>query len=165
MNKNALSGQSKELMSSIRMGCIGLGKGNEALKTLLGSCIGLTLFDHVNCLGALAHIVLPDSDGHDGPAGKFVDTAIPELVKMIEQQGGNAKHLSAKIMGGASMFQSNAASDIGDRNIKATESNLNRLGIPITARHCGGNMGRRVIFFPGSGRVRIEIVGQKVTEI
>lgn len=165
MNKNTLSGQSKKLASSIRMGCIGLGKGDDALKTLLGSCIGLTLFDHVNCLGALAHIVLPDSTGHDGPAGKFVDTAVPELVKLIEQQGGKLGHLTAKIVGGASMFQSNAASDIGDRNIKATERYLEKLGIPITARHCGGKMGRRVNFFPGSGRVRIEIVGQDVIEI
>ncbi len=159
------TGYSKKTTASVRMGEIAVGEENDLIKTLLGSCVGLTLYDSANRIGALAHIVLPDSTEHDGPPGKFADTAIPEILRLIEKRGGTIKKLSAKIAGGANMFKSNATSGIGERNIEAIEKQITARGIPIVAKHCGGNFGRRMTFFLGTGNVRINIVDQETVEI
>jgi chemotaxis protein CheD len=150
---------------SIRMGEIAIGRGAEALKSLLGSCIGLALYDRTLGIGGLAHIVLPSSEGHTGPPGKFVDTAIPELIRLIAEMGGQTKdHLAAKLAGGAQMFQTNAAMTVGDRNLETIEQELLSHRIPILGKHCGGTSGRRMTFYPGTGRVVIEVVGAESIE-
>ncbi|MGY8771393.1 MAG: chemotaxis protein CheD [Pirellulales bacterium] len=163
-DKNSME-HSKKATASVRMGKIAVGEGTDLLKTILGSCIGVTLYDHANRIGALAHIVLPDSTGHNGPPGKFADTAIPEILRLIVEQGGTIKKLSAKIAGGANMFQTNASAGIGERNIEATEKQITARGIPIVARHCGGDFGRRMTFYLETGNVRIDVVDQETVEI
>ncbi len=152
-------------VSSLRMGEMDVGTGDTFLKTLLGSCVGLALYDRSAGVGGLAHIVLPASRGHDGPAGKFVDTAIPELIDRIRQIGGQPSRLSAKLAGGASMFDTQSASAIGDQNVEAIREELSGRSIPVAAIHCGGTQGRRMTFWPAIGKVLIEIVGSESIEI
>jgi len=129
------------------------------LRTLLGSCVGLALYDRKHKVAGLAHIVLPASRGPTGLPGKFVDTAIPLLIRDMEQLAGATLNPIAKIAGGASMFSTSAERTIGLQNIEASEQWLNRLRIPIMARHCGGDSGRRMSLDTRTGRVVVEIVG------
>lgn len=152
-------------MRSVRIGEIVTGIGSEPIKTVLGSCIGLALFDWSNNVGGLAHILLPTSQGHQGPPGKFVDTAVPELIRKIEKQNGKASQLSAKIVGGANMLKSSSSNSIGERNIESTRETLKLYNIPILASHCGKEFGRRMTLFPGTGRVFIDVVGYETIEI
>jgi chemotaxis protein CheD len=147
------------------MGEMQLGCGEQSLKTLLGSCIGLALYSRRNAVGGLAHIVLPESRGQEGPPAKYVDTAIPELIRRIELAGGQATNLNAKIAGGANMLASQAVLTIGDQNLAAIRRMLREYGIPIVAEHCGGTQGRRMTFYPNFGRVTIEVVGGEIVEI
>ena len=78
--------------------------GRHVLRTLLGSCIGLTLHDPRTRVGGLAHIVLPASRGDMSPPGKFADTALPELLRLIGELGGRTDKLIAKVAGAANMF-------------------------------------------------------------
>lgn len=150
---------------SIRMGEMSVTGGGLQLQTLLGSCVGLALFDSRRKVGGLAHIVLPESHGRTGKPGKFVDTAIPQLiVQMNALAGMNVKPI-AKLAGGASMFSTNASTQIGQQNIEACEILLRQLGIPILARHCGGDKGRRMLLDTSDGRVRIEVVGHDAVEL
>ena len=151
--------------ASVRMGEMLVGCGEEPLKTLLGSCIGLALFSRRSMIGGLAHIVLPESRGKPGPPAKYVDTAIPELIRQIELAGARATSLKAKIAGGANMLSSRAVSTIGDQNLETIQLLLRDLGIPIVAEHCGGVQGRRMTFYPDTGRVTIEVVGGDSLEI
>ena len=145
--------------ASIRMGDMLVVRGEDTLRTLLGSCIGLALYDRRNAVGGLAHIVLPDSRGQEGPPAKYVDAAIPELIRRIELAGGKAGNLNAKMAGGANMLAKQAVSTIGDQNLETIRRMLQDIGIPIVAEHCGGVQGRRMTFYPNSGRVTIEVVG------
>ena len=129
------------------------------LRTLLGSCLGLALYDRKHKVAGLAHIVLPASGGPTVLPGKFVDTAIPLLVRDMEEHAGSALNPTARIAGGANMFSSSAERTIGLRNIEASERLLAELRIPIVARHCGGRQGRRVSLDTQTGRVVVEIVG------
>jgi chemotaxis protein CheD len=135
------------------------------IRTLLGSCVGVILHDRVARLGALAHIVLPDSRGSTDHPGKFADTAIPAMISEIERQlQAKARgRLVAKLVGGASMFptggNSNPAMNIGQMNQEAVERILGELRIPILARDLGGGSGRHLTLDTASGIVAIKIPG------
>ncbi len=158
--------RAKQLVTpSIRMGAMSVDAGGNPLRTLLGSCIGLALYDRRLRVGGLAHIVLPDSRGKTDHPGKFIDTAIPTLIQEMEDLAGQKLRLTAILAGGASMFSKNIAAGIGLRNIQSCERKLSELRIPITAKDCGGEQGRRMTFDTASGKVVIEIVGQEPIEL
>lgn len=151
--------------SSIRMGEMSVARDGEELRTLLGSCVGLALFDERGRVGGLAHIVLPQARGPTDRPGKFVDTAIPALMEEMKKLAKGEQRLTAKIAGGASMFSTTQAATIGLQNVASCEEFLGKLGIPILARHCGGKQGRRMSLDTSNGKVVIEIVGEDPIEL
>ncbi|WP_010585913.1 chemotaxis protein CheD [Schlesneria paludicola] len=149
---------------------IGIGEldviqGTGTLRTLLGSCIGLVLHDRKQCVGGLAHIVLPTSNGETRLPGKFADTALPELLRLIQRAGGKPGNLTAKIAGGANMFATTKMAGIGDQNLTMVERLLKDARIPVVGRHCGGQQGRRVAYDVQTGSVIVEIVGCPPVEL
>ena len=149
----------------VGMGEIEVVRGAFLLRTLLGSCIGLILYDLRNQVGGLAHVVLPKSNGVVSSPGKYADSALIELLRQIEVLGGRERQLAAKVTGGANMFATSGPATIGDQNIAAVEQVLKAAGIPIIGRHCGGRTGRRIAFEVDTGRVLIETVGSPPVEI
>ena len=152
-------------VQNVRMGELFAGGADCAFRSLLGSCIGLVLFDVDAVVGGMAHVMLPSSAGHTGPPGKFADTAITELVRRIEGLGGRRERLKAKIAGGARMFDSAAATTIGNQNQASVESGLNDFNISVVGSDCGGANGRRMMFFVANGHVIVEAVGKDSIEI
>jgi chemotaxis protein CheD len=149
----------------IRMGELAVLESRGVLRTLLGSCVGIALYDRRRRVGGLAHVVLPESRGNTEFPGKFVDTAIPALIAEMEALIAGPLRLSARIAGGASMFATSGAHRIGDLNIAASETQLKATRIPIVGRNCGGSKGRRMSLDVATGVVRIEIVGCDPVEI
>lgn len=135
------------------------------LRTLLGSCVGVALYDHKQKVGGLAHVVLPDSRGATDSVGKYVDTAIPALVKQIKELAEGKLKLSAKVAGGANMFSTKVVDSIGNQNANAIEQLLSHMSIPILASHFGGNQGRRMTLDTSTGQVIIEIVGAETIQL
>ena len=148
-----------------RMGEMATAQTSGSLRTLLGSCIGLALYDRRLRVAGLAHILLPDSRGKTEIPGKFVDTAIPGLVQEMEALAGSRLRLTARIAGGANMFAASGVNRIGDQNLEASEALLAKLRIPIIGRHCGGAQGRRMTVDVATGVVTIEIVGCEPVEL
>ena len=68
--------------AALGIGEIGVGRDQGQLRTFVGSCVGLALYDRRIRIAGLAHIMLPDSQGAGTPAGKYVDTAIPEMLRI-----------------------------------------------------------------------------------
>lgn len=146
--------------NAIGMGEIGVAKGTGLLRTFVGSCVGLAIYSQRERVAGLAHIVLPDSKGQGHPAGKYADTAIPETIRLLETLvGRRGLRLSAKLVGGAKMFAFQKGITIGDQNVAAVERILGDCGIPILARCCGGEKGRRVSLDVGTGAIRVETIG------
>ncbi|MGQ0635666.1 MAG: chemotaxis protein CheD [Planctomycetaceae bacterium] len=152
---------------SIAMGEIAVARENGILRTLLGSCLGLALYDRRRKLAGLAHIVLPAAPGPGEKPGKYADTAIPAMIgRMQELSAGAPLKLQAKIAGGANMFAAaDSGNTIGTQNIAAVERILETLRIPVTGRHCGGEQGRRMTLDTATGVVTIDIVGLESTTI
>ncbi len=148
------------VIPSIRMGEMSVAAAGEELRTLIGSCIGLVLFDRRQRIGGLAHIVLPSSNGRSDRPGKFADTAIPMLIAEMRKLADGELKLTAKMAGGASMLTTPATRHIGLQNIESCQEQLAELRIPILAKHCGGRQGRRMLLDTSNGNVVIEVVGQ-----
>lgn len=153
----------------VGMAQIGVTMERGILRTLLGSCVGVVLYERKRKLLGLAHVVMPDSLGRSQPVGKYADTAIPETIRRLEALSGVSRlALSAKIAGGANMFAHVtpvATRPIGDQNMAAIERILMALDIPIVGRHLGGTVGRRLVADAESGSVEIHIVGQSTIRI
>jgi chemotaxis protein CheD len=150
---------------SLRMGQWAVVQNDGTLRTLLGSCIGLALYDPTHHVAGLAHVVLPRSPGKTCEPGRFVDTAVPVLLSEMAQLVGRKVWPTARIVGGANMFASDFVPTIGQQNIEASEQVLGEAGIPIVGRHCGGEKGRRMTVSSKNGLVTIEVVGQDPIEL
>ncbi|HCP14534.1 MAG TPA: chemotaxis protein CheD [Peptococcaceae bacterium] len=127
----------------------------------LGSCVGICLYDPMNRIGGMAHIMLPSSQetGMKGDGYKFADTGIALLVKKMEQTGARSPLMSAKIAGGAQMFASitnSTIANIGQRNVSAVKNILAQMKIPIVAEDTGSNYGRTLYFYAEDGRMKIK---------
>jgi chemotaxis protein CheD len=143
---------------TVRMGEIHVVQTKGRLRTLLGSCVGLAIHDRQNSVAGLAHILLSRSDGQPGPPGKYVDTAIAELIRQVREVAGESGRLSAHIAGGANMFGTQAENTVGDLNVESLEADLRQRGIPIISRDCGGTCGRRMTFDVATGTVQVELI-------
>ena len=84
-----------------------MAKGQDTLITYaLGSCIGICLYDPLLKLGALIHIMLPlNMETGRKNTMKYADTGIRETIKMMEAKGASRARMTAKIAGGAKMFE------------------------------------------------------------
>jgi chemotaxis protein CheD len=151
--------------TKVGMGQIAVARAPGMFDTVLGSCIGLALYHRRLHVGALAHIVLPESAGREGSPGKFVDTALPHLLQLLAAQGANQAGLTAKIAGGASMFSASGPMQIGEANGAAVLKALAKLNIPVVGQHLGGPKGRRIEFDCTDGRLRVHIAGSPTVEI
>jgi len=146
---------------SVSMGQVAAGRAPACMKAILGSCIGVFLFHPRLKVGAVAHIVLPDSAGRGGAAGKFADTAIPEMLRLLADLNTPAHGLTAKIAGGANMFGSSGPVQIGVENAKAVREMLRKhTAAKIVGEDLGGGKGRRVVFDCDSGDMIVEIAGK-----
>lgn len=137
----------------------------------LGSCIGLVLYDPIRGWAGMAHIMLPSSSsrgsqGKEKP-GKFADTAVPELIAVLEERGALRSFLRAKMAGGARMFSFSPAStgSIGEQNIAATREALRSAGIRLEGEETGGTKGRSIVFSPETFVMEIRGVGQESRSI
>jgi chemotaxis protein CheD len=169
--RNSANSQESVEVVSVAIGHWAVATAPAKVRTLLGSCVGVVLYDRVARLGGLAHIVLPSAHGVPDHPGKYADTAIPGLIADFERRlGTNARpRLVAKLAGGASMFQveqnANSTLNIGQRNQEAIEQILAELRIPILARDLGGTAGRRLTLDTASGTVAIKVPGGADYEI
>lgn len=134
----------------------------------LGSCVGVSLYDRVNKLGGLVHIMLPDSTMFKQQSikqGKFANTGIPLLVSELLKSGGKMAYLEAKLVGGAQMFDGFDVFKIGQRNIEKCSHILHQIGIKVVAQETGGNQGRTMILDTVTGKVFVRILGSQLKVI
>ena len=139
-----------------------VGRGEKVLATIgLGSCVAIALYDRETRTGGLAHILLPSqamSRETSNPA-KFPETIVPVMLEeMRALAGGRSGRVSAKIVGGASMFGQLAAGtgiNVGERNLAATRDVLAAHDIPLVAEDTGLDYGRSVYFHLADGRVEV----------
>ena len=155
----------------VRVADLRAGSGNDVLLTVgLGSCVAVLLYDAVARIGGLAHVLLPSPalSRPDANPAKFPQTALPRLLELMGQQGAITRRVTARLVGGASMFASLAAPgtiQMGERNIVACRQVLNHHGLALTGEATGGDYGRTVRLWTADGRVEISSVAHGLQTI
>ena len=143
---------------------------NVIVTYALGSCVGICLYDKQLKIGGLSHIMLPESsmfNKSDINRMKFADTAITDLVQDLAKLGVEKRRLTAKIAGGAQMFevqQGSLIGTIGDRNVESVKNMLYHLRIPIVAEDTGLNYGRTVYFDLDTGIMKVQSLSRSIKE-
>lgn len=136
-------------------------RGPILLTTIgLGSCVAIALYDRETQVGALAHILLPNPSmsRETGNPAKFPATIVPLMLEEMRALGSPDARVSAKIVGGASMFGqlvNGTGINVGERNVVATREALALAGIPIIAEDTGLDYGRSVYFHLVDGRLNV----------
>ena len=129
----------------------------------LGSCIGICLYDQKIRLGALIHIMLPlNMEPGRKNVMKYADTGIRETLKMRESKGASRSRITAKIAGGAKMFEVSGGSlgNIGQRNIDSVHINLKKEGIHLLKEDVGGGVARTLLFDVSNGLACVRCYGR-----
>ncbi|MDR4507011.1 MAG: chemotaxis protein CheD [Candidatus Brocadiaceae bacterium] len=149
---------------TVGVGDLKIAKSPHLLKTLLGSCIGIVLHDHVNKVGGILHIMLPFPKGDDSKITKYADPGLPYFIQqMLTRAGSHRSSIFAKIFGGAKMFQTKGdLFNIGDENEAAVRRILQKERIQIVAAKTGGVKGYNIVYDTESGEVSCRVFGDPV---
>jgi len=130
---------------------------------ILGSCVGVFLFDRKLRIAGATHFMLPrHGAGHASP--RYGDVAIPALLEQMRGSGSHRKDVHAKVYGGASMLsalrglQSDQFGQIGRRNVDSALSILAEASIPVVEKDLLGERGRKVSMISDTGAVTLEYV-------
>ena len=126
------------------------------VKTILGSCVAICLWDKRLKIGGINHYMLPSWNGNDLASPKYGNIALDKLIERLQSMGSRVEDLQAKIFGGGELLDSGKGNSIviGERNIRVAMLMLEERKIPIVASSIGGKRGRKILFFTDTGEVR-----------
>jgi chemotaxis protein CheD len=125
-----------------------------AIKTLLGSCVAVCLWDAEARVGGAVHYLLPRGRHSQGETGRYGTLAIPALIRAVCALGGHPGSLRAKIFGGARVLQGlgpSSGASLGDSNAAVAWELLAAEKVPVIGSDVGGDRGRRVLFHVEDG--------------
>ena len=135
------------------------------IRTILGSCVGVTFWSARLGAGALCHALLPhcprDPSANTGRAAgrRYVDFAIRDLAGQFDQLGARRSEVQVKVFGGADVLPIGASGalrpTVGRQNCEAALEVLKTEGFQVVASSLGGTSGRSIRFDTGTGEVRL----------
>jgi chemotaxis protein CheD len=143
----------------LKQGELAIVSGTTKVFTILGSCVAVVLWDEYTKIGGVNHFLLPNWKNKGIPNVRYGDVAVTELHDKTILSGAVKRRLTAKVYGGASMLKlDNASFNIGQRNIEIPLEKLKELKIPIIFEDTGGNLGRKILFDPNTGDVKLDYI-------
>lgn len=127
------------------------------LRTLLGSCVAVTLWHPQRKLGGMCHYMLPDRkrEASEPRDGRYGVEALAMLADAITRAGASPREFEAHLYGGADTMPDEAASklNIGERNIETGWTLIDHYGFELVGVDVGENMPRTVTLDLGCGEV------------
>lgn len=130
------------------------------LKTVLGSCVGITFRVPRLGIGVMCHPMLPHHavrprmQHNPSAIGRYVDSIIPELARMLDELGARRSEVEVKLFGGADVLATQRKGDtVGKMNADTAVRVLEQEGFRLAASHLGGRRGVFIEFHTGTGEV------------
>ena len=125
------------------------------IRTILGSCVAICLWDSRLHVGGMNHFLLPASRGGHPASLRCADVATRTLLEALQSLGSRIPNLQAKIFGGASMFQKTDRTfkGLGVQNVAAALELMRNAGIPVAVQETGGIHGRKIMLNTDDGVV------------
>lgn len=136
------------------------------IRTLLGSCVAITLWHPRLQIGGMCHYLLPM--GHVSHQtkeldGRYANDALTLFMHELEKSRTRPADYEVKMFGGGDQFPCQGNSDsisVSDKNTHAGRSFLKQHGFTLKAEHLGGTGHRNVIFDIWSGHVWMQHVAK-----
>lgn len=143
---------------------------DDAISTVLGSCVSACIRDKVRKVGGMNHFMLPMQTNYSDNWGsskvnnsaRYGNWAMEHLINEIIKRGGKKEHFEIKIIGGGRVLDT--LTDIGKNNIRFVLDYLKQEGLPITKQDVGDIFPRKVLYFPGTGRVLVKKLRDRGTQ-
>ncbi len=131
------------------------GDGPARVRTLLGSCVAVTLWHPRRHCGGICHFLLPTRRGGraaDVPLdGRYGDEAIELLLREVSGNGTRAAQYQVKLFGGGRMYDTHT--QVGTGNVAQARRLVETHGLTLSACHTGGDGHRNLIFDLDTGHV------------
>ena len=147
---------------------LAVSKSPNILRTILGSCVGICIYDPAVKVGGLAHIMLPTCKKSSNNLKKYADSAIPLLINEMIKLGCDQTRMIVKLAGGANMFKHSdnfLVGEIGQNNINRVREVFSDLKISIVSEDVGGDYGRTIDFYLDTGALKIKAMGKETKNI
>jgi chemotaxis protein CheD len=138
-----------------------LARQPAIIRTILGSCVGVTFWSKRLGAGALSHSLLPrvpaNSSVTRAVGRRYVDFAIRDMARQFDQMGADRSEIQVKLFGGADVLLVNDPSSsrptVGRQNYETALETVEAEGFAITAQSLGGTKGLNIKFNTKSGEV------------
>jgi chemotaxis protein CheD len=117
------------------------------LRTVLGSCVSVCLYDPELCQGGMNHFMLPESPSSLEMSTRYGNRAMPMLLGRLERLGSQRRNLCASVFGGACvLFPGSSLMHLGRHNVDFALAWLEENGIAVVQKNVLGNSARRLDF-------------------
>ncbi|MET0125394.1 MAG: chemoreceptor glutamine deamidase CheD [Pseudomonas caspiana] len=128
------------------------------IRTILGSCVGITLWHPTRKIGAMCHFMLPSRTHRCGVLnGKYADEAIELFIEQAKAHRTAPEDYQLKLFGGGEMFPDHKRgvhySDVARMNISAALELADSHNLDLIAQDMGSTGYRNVIFELSNGHV------------
>ena len=138
-----------------------VGDARHRIRTVLGSCVSITLWHPQRRIGAMSHFLLSHR-GKQGLAelsGRYGEDAMVLMAGQLQSHGVQPHDCQAKIFGGSMMFpkiERRGLQAIGRSNGEEAEKLLQRYGVPVVSRSLFGVGHRQIVFEVATGDVWVK---------
>lgn len=134
-----------------------VSKEPAEIATLLGSCVGICLYNKKFSFGGMNHYMLASAHPGEAPSGKFGDYSTEMLIKMMLSHDNDVKNIDATVLGGGNVTgHLGVGAGIGAGNIIIARDMLAKYNIRVIAKHIGGDHGRKIHFKNWTGEIDVQ---------
>ncbi len=135
------------------------GPHAASLRTLLGSCVAVTLWHPARRIGGMCHFLLPSRTRRpDDPTdGRYGDEALDAMVQQLRLARTEPAEYHAHLYGGADTMPdgANLKFNVGERNIEQGWSLIDRYGFQLQGVDVGEDVPRSVTPTLATGEVEM----------
>lgn len=135
-----------------------VGDADCRLRTVLGSCVSITLWHPARRIGAMSHFLLSSrGEGSEGELdGRYAEDALSLMLRDLEREKVVPQQCQAKLFGGGNMFPRHTRTDIpnvGQKNGETARLLMASHRIPVISESLFGVGHRQIIFDVATGNV------------
>jgi chemotaxis protein CheD len=124
----------------------------HVLRTILGSCVSVCLYDPLLRQGGMNHFMLPSARSAEERSFRYGDRSLLAMVERLERLGSSRHKLCASVFGGARMLSGVSETlHLGRRNAEFALDWLYEHRIQVIASGLLGDLARRLDFDLSSG--------------
>ena len=134
-----------EVTYMLKPGFVYFCKGSSVVRSVLGSCVSVCLWDTKTKFGGVNHFLYPATNDKNQATAKFGNVATLALVRMMEEAGCRTQDIVAQIFGGG-YPEGRSGDNVGKKNVEMARKVLERKNIKVVSEDIGGSMGRKIAF-------------------